>query len=272
MYDAEEVSMNTPTVRVPKGQTRSRAFTTWWVGLIVFGLVCIAATGTLAAQAPPHKPETSSTPPTETPSATLTGTSTATPSATDPPAATALPSPTPTNTSLFSCCERNIRLQATNPNVRVLPHKNKVEDTKITVTLDFEVDLAWFCRERPDTPCRAYYEVSTGTQPWQERFGKEWKKIAWARVNETITTQEPLKKKCDGKDHKGTWTFTLQWVIDSASDVRNEDLRVRLRFPKGFEKKGTEYTIIMSVNADRTKPRPVVQILKINTLPPPKLE
>lgn len=205
---------------------------------------------------------------TETPTPTNTLAATDTPTATRTATGTPSPTATPTGTRIFSCCEKDIELGDTNPNIRVKPHKNKLAPNQITITLDFEVDLKWFCRKRDEVKCRVYYEVSTGSQPWFEHVKKEWKKIPWQRVDETIIPAPPLERNCNGRNHKGTWTFSIVWVIQSGRHVQNPDLRVRLRFPEGMEKKGKQYTIVMSVDADRTDPRPTVKILRVTPFQP----
>ena len=277
--------MKTPLLRTFPAPLRPRWFVFSVLTSLLIALVSFALAGNLAAQAPPAKhnaysvphtgttttdtvtataTETATETPTPTDTLSATDTATVTPTGTGTPTATA----TPTATRIFSCCEKDIELGDTNPNIRVKPHKNKLAPNQITITLDFEVDLKWFCRKRDEDKCRVYYEVSTGSQPWLERVNKEWKKIAWQRIDEKVIAAAPLERNCNGRNHKGTWTFSIVWVIQSGRHVQNPDLRVRLRFPEGFEKKGKQYTIVMSVDANRTDPRPEVKILRVIPIQP----
>ncbi len=256
--------MKPPTVRVAPAPLRARSIPSLWIGALVFALACLALTGNLFAQAPPSQPASSTTPMTGTPTTTITATTSPTVSETPSTSTT-----TPTATPIFSCCEEKIMLDGTSPNVRVKPLKNVLTDTSMTIQLDFEVDLKWFCKKRDEKKCRVYYEVRTGTQSWQERVGGEWKNIPWARVDETIITGAPLERNCNGKAHNGTWTFTLKLVIQSGQNVRHPDLRVLLRFPDDMKHKGNQYNILMTVDAKRADPRPDVKIVKIRTIAPP---
>jgi hypothetical protein len=200
---------------------------------------------------------------TQTTTTTITATASATATATNTP-----PSGTPTPTPIFTCCEEKIRIRGDPQNVRITRQKNVLADDKITIQLDFELNLAWHCKKRQDQECRVYYEVTTNTTPWQERIKKEWVNIPWARVDETITTDPPIVKLCDGKDRQGTWKFTLKWVIESGKHVRHPNLAVRVLFPRGYRQKGTQYVFTFEVDGDRTKPRPELTLKQVKVIEP----
>lgn len=274
--------MQTPPSPKSPAPLRPRWFVFTAVASLFVAFLYFALAENLAAQIPPAKrnsyvaPHTGTTTITTTATQSITATETATETptgtntlaATDTPTSTPTATATPTGTRIFSCCEKEIQLGDTNPNIRVKAHKNQLAPNQITIALDFEVDLRWFCKKREVDKCRVYYEVSTGNQPWFRRVGKEWEKIPWQLVNETIITAPPLERNCNGKNHNGTWTFSIVWVIQSGRRVQNPDLRVRLRFPEGMEKKGKQYTFVLSVDATRTDPRPTVKILRIIPIEP----
>ncbi len=142
------------------------------------------------------------------------------------------PSPSPSPT--FSCCEHDIKVNQ----VQVVPQKTAQGAGTITVTIDYKLDIHWWCDKVPKDDCLAFYEVVLEDSNWQEFVGGKWVDIPAANVAESIIPDPPLKVKCDGKTHKGTWSYTYIATITTANPIRNTSLIFDWDVPA---MKGTSY-------------------------------
>lgn len=144
------------------------------------------------------------------------------------------PSPSSTPTPAFSCCEHDIKVNQ----VQAVPQKTAQGVGTIAVTIDYKLDIHWRCDKVPEDDCLAFYEITLENSNWQEFKGGAWVDIADANVNESIIPDPPLKTKCDGKTHKGTWNYSYIATITTANPIRNTSLVFDWDIPK---MKGTSY-------------------------------
>ncbi len=138
------------------------------------------------------------------------------------------PSPT------FSCCEHDIKVNQ----VQAVPQKTAQGAGTITLTVDFKLDINWRCDKVPEDECLAFYDIVLEDSSWQEFKGGKWEDIAEANVTESIIPDPPLKTKCDGKNHKGTWSYTYLATITTTNPIRNTSLIFDWDVPA---MKGTSY-------------------------------
>ncbi len=120
----------------------------------------------------------------------------------------------------FSCCEKDIKVTK----VQVVPENTVQGAGTITVTIDFKLDLHWRCDKIPEQDCLAFYEIFLEDSNWQEFSGGNWVGVAETNVSESIIPDPPLTTKCDGKTHKGTWSYTYIATITTTSKIRNTSL------------------------------------------------
>ena len=135
-----------------------------------------------------------------------------------PASAQEVPSPRPSPT--FSCCEKDIKVTQ----VQVVPQNTAQGAGTITVTIDFKLDLHWRCDKVPEQDCLAFYEIFLEDSNWQEFSGGNWVDVAEANVSESIIPDPPLTTQCDGKNHKGTWSYAYIATITSTNKIRNTSL------------------------------------------------
>lgn len=143
-------------------------------------------------------------------------------------------SPTPRPTPTFSCCEHDIKVNQ----VQVVPDKTVQGAGTVQVTIDFKLDIHWRCDKDPEKECLAFYEITLENSNWQEFVGGKWVDIAAANVTESIIPDPPLKTSCDGKNHKGTWSYSYIATITTANPIRNTELVFDWDVPM---EKGTSY-------------------------------
>lgn len=153
-----------------------------------------------------------------------------------PATAQEVPSPSPRPTPTFSCCEKDIKVTK----VQVVPENTVQGAGTITVTIDFKLDLHWRCDKVPEQDCLAFYEIFLEDSNWQEFSGGNWVDLAEANVSESIIPDpnDKLKTKCDGKNHKGTWSYTYIATITTTNKIRNTSLVFDWDVPIG---KGQSY-------------------------------
>ncbi len=144
------------------------------------------------------------------------------------------PIPSPRPAPEFSCCEHDIKINQ----VRVVPDKTGQGAGTIAVTIDFKLDIHWGCDLDSERECLAFYEIILEDSNWQEFKGGKWVDIAAANIQESIIPDPPLKTKCDGKKHKGTWSYSYVATITTGNPIRNTSLIFDWDVP---EKKGTSY-------------------------------
>lgn len=129
------------------------------------------------------------------------------------------PSPSPSSPT-FSCCEHDIKVNQ----VKALPQKTEQGVGKITVTIDYQLDIHWDCDKVPGKDCLAFYNIVLEDSNWQEFKAGKWVDIAAADIQESVITDSPLKVKCDGKKHKGTWGYTYIATVTTTNPIRNTSL------------------------------------------------
>lgn len=152
------------------------------------------------------------------------------------PSPSALPSPSssPSPSPTFSCCEHDIKVNQ----VKANPQKTAQGVGTITVTIDFDLDIHWWCDLVANQDCFAFYDITLENTNWQEKVGGVWVDIPAANVTESIIPDQPLKVKCDGKGHKGPWSYSYIATITTANPIRNTGLIFDWDVP---ENKGTSY-------------------------------
>ena len=159
----------------------------------------------------------------------------------------------------FSCCERNIKIGK----VDVVPEQTVFAPGKITVAVIFLPELHWHC-DKADRDCFAFYNVSIGRFfGWDEFRDGRWRPLGAPFTQEDITTESPLKERCDGKSHKGQWMFVYRATLTTTVDqVRNLILEIDMDIPAA---KGTSYTLEVEITGiDRRRPGPpTVKVKKI---------
>ena len=143
-------------------------------------------------------------------------------------------SPTPRPTPTFSCCEHDIKVNQ----VQAVPDNTAQGAGTIQVTIDFKLDISWRCDKIPEKDCLAFYEITLENSNWQEFVGGKWVDIAAANVVESIIPDAPLSTPCDGKNHKGTWSYSYIATVTTANPIRNTELVFDWDVP---EMKGTSY-------------------------------
>lgn len=143
-------------------------------------------------------------------------------------------SPTPRPTPTFTCCEHDIKVNQ----VQAVPDNTVQGAGTIQVTIDFKLDISWRCDKVPEQDCLAFYEITLENSNWQEFVGGKWVDIAAAKVVESVIPDPPLKTSCDGKNHKGTWSYSYIATVTSANPIRNSELVFDWDVP---EMKGTSY-------------------------------
>ena len=136
------------------------------------------------------------------------------------PEPTRQPSPTPRPAPTFSCCEHDIKVNQ----VQVVPQKTTQLAGAVQVTIDFKLDIHWRCDKIPEKDCLAFYEITLENSNWQEFKGGKWVDIAAANVAESIIPDPSLKTPCDGKNHKGTWSYSYIATITTTNPIRNTSL------------------------------------------------
>ena len=144
------------------------------------------------------------------------------------------PEPSPDASPNFSCCEHDIKVNQ----VKALPQKTVQGAGTITVTINFELDLNWRCKIDPKKDCFAFYEITLEDSNWQEFKGGKWVDLAEASVKESVISDPPLKSKCDGRGHKGTWSYTYIATVTTTNPIRNTALVFDWDVPAN---KGTSY-------------------------------
>src|SRR2546421_7712490 len=97
----------------------------------------------------------------------------------------------------FSCCEHDIKIAK----IDVIPEATQFEPGFITVRVIFLPEIHWQC-DKADKDCFAFYDVSVSRpNQWDEFRDGRWRPVPF-RQEEDITTESPLKARCDGKPHK----------------------------------------------------------------------
>ena len=144
------------------------------------------------------------------------------------------PSPSPTPTPSFSCCEHDIKVNQ----VQVDPQKTTQLAGAVQVSIDFKLDINWRCDVDPERECLAFYEITLENSNWEEFVGGKWVAVDAANVTESIIPDPPLKTACDGKTHKGTWSYSYIATITTVNPIRNTELVFDWDVP---EAKGTSY-------------------------------
>lgn len=134
----------------------------------------------------------------------------------------------------FSCCEHDIKVNQ----VKAVPEKTVQGVGTITVTVNFNLDINWRCDLVKEQDCLAFYNIVLEDSNWQEFVGGAWVDVAAANVAESIIPDPPLKTACDGKNHKGTWSYSYIATVTSANPIRNTSLVFDWDVP---ENKGTSY-------------------------------
>lgn len=134
----------------------------------------------------------------------------------------------------FSCCEHDIKVNQ----VKAAPQKTVQGAGAITVTINFDLDLHWRCKADPKNDCFAFYEITLEDSNWQEFKEGKWVDLAEGSVRESIIPDPPLKTKCDGKGHKGTWSYSYIATVTTTNPIRNTDLVFDWDVPAN---KGTSY-------------------------------
>lgn len=155
-----------------------------------------------------------------------------------PSSAQVQPSPSPLESPrpspAFSCCEHDIKVNQ----VQVVPDNTVQGVGTIQVAIDFKLDISWRCEKIDNQDCLAFYEITLENSNWQEFAKGAWVDIAAANVSESIIPDPPLKTKCDGKNHKGTWSYSYIATITTANPIRNSELVFDWDVP---ENKGQSY-------------------------------
>jgi hypothetical protein len=126
------------------------------------------------------------------------------------------PSPPPT----FSCCEHDIKVHR----VTATPRNTGQAPGTITVTIDFQLDLGWGCDPDATKDCFAFYNIVQELSDWEELVGGVWTDIPAANVRETVITDPPIQTRCDGKHHKGTWSYAYIATVTTTNPIRNSSL------------------------------------------------
>lgn len=142
------------------------------------------------------------------------------------------PSPSPSPT--FSCCEHDIKVHQ----VTVAPQNTGQGAGTIAVTINFNLDIGWGCNLDREKDCLAFYKITLENSNWQEFVGGKWVDIPAARITESIIPDPPLKVKCDGKNHKGTWSYAYIATITTTHKIQNTNLIFDWDIPA---MKGTSY-------------------------------
>jgi hypothetical protein len=152
----------------------------------------------------------------------------------------------------FSCCEHDIKVAK----VDTVPEKTEFQPGLITVRVIFLPEIHWKC-DVADKDCFAFYNVKVSGGRWQE-FDDTLTQPRWVNVTpqseeEEITTESPLKARCDGKPHKGQWMFVYTATIKTnRNQVRNKTLKIDMDIPAA---KGTSYTLDVDITGvDRAHP------------------
>jgi hypothetical protein len=167
----------------------------------------------------------------------------------------------------FSCCEHDIKVAKVDP----VPQRNVFEGPgrRVTVAPIFLPHIHWGCNLDPTRKCLAFYDVTVRNSRWQElRQNGTWGNIHPSFVQESITTESPLKHDCDGRnDHKGIWMFVYRATVSPFEDELRADVTIDLDFPAGMEEKGTSYTLEVEITGVFTDQRrrdrlPTVKVKK----------